>query len=156
MSEAFVETSKPQHARVLVEARMKSAEYARQDFVIDADEGTTREDILRTDYWAHVSPMFKPFDHLDVREESGAWVAQLLVVDSGRNWAKVHVMQFHDLHATAAIATPADRYKIEWKGTHHKYSVIRLNDNAVVQNGFGTKDEAAVWLKGHETIVDKT
>jgi len=142
--------------RVLVEARMKSAEYARQDFVIDADEGTSKADLLDTAYWAHVSMAFKPFDHLDVREETGAWVAQLLVVDCGRNWAKVHLMQYHDLRSTAAIATPADRYKIEWKGSHHKHSVIRIHDNQVVQNGFATKEEAGVWLKGHESTVDLT
>lgn len=146
----------PKHTRTLTEARLNSSEFARQDWVVDADEGTTKEELLDVAYWAHVAMKFKPFDHLDVREESGSWVAQLLVVDCGRNWAKVHLMQYHDLSRTAAIETPSERYKIEWKGTHHKHSVIRVSDGHVIQNGFGTKDEAMVWLKGHESIVDKT
>ncbi len=140
----------------LVEARMKSAEYFRNDWVVNAEEGTTLEDIQRNEYWAHVAPQMAQFDHVDVRLETGDWVAQLLVVDVGRNWVKVHLMHHFDLTRTAKLATPADRYRIEWKGPQHKHSVIRNSDNEKVQDGFARKEEAQAWLRNHEQNIDLT
>ena len=77
---------------ILNPSRLQGAEYARQDWVVNAEEGTKISDVLDPAYWAHTSAQMKPYDRIEVRLETGEWILELLVLSADRNWARVQVL----------------------------------------------------------------
>ena len=138
---------------VLTEQRIGGNDYLRQDFVVTAEEGTTKDDVLQPGYWAHVAGRFQKFDRIEVRQETGEWTMDLIVNDAGRNWAKVHVMHVYDLAPASAEPPVALEHKVEWKGPHLKFCVIRVSDGSKLQEGFPDRSAAEAWLKNHEAVV---
>ncbi len=130
--------------------RMIVAEYERNEWMCTAAYGTTVEDVLLPGYWAHVAPQLKPYDHIEVRVDDGAWLLQLLVVDVSRSWARVHVLAQHMLTTADVSLTEAERHEVRFKGAHYKYCVIRNSDGAVVKDKFSKKEEAYLWMHDHE------
>lgn len=138
----------------LTEARFALAEVFRQDWVVNAEEGTTLQDIQRTDYWAHVAKQLNAFDNIEVRAETGDWIAELVVTEQPtRNSARVFVKNFYDLTKIEKPPVAPDAYRIEFKGPQRKHVVIRNVDNEVVKEGCSRKEEAEAWLRQHENIV---
>ena len=135
----------------LHETRFGAAEYKRNDHVVDAEAGTTIADILSPSYWSFVATKLTDYDRIEVRLETGEWIAELLVVEHGRNWARVKMLQKYDL--TTAEASPVtDKFKhhVEYKGPHHKHCVIRDADQEIIHRGVSTKEEAQRWLVEYE------
>lgn len=140
-------------AVILDPQRMHLAEHSRQDWVVNVEAGTTVEDILEPAYWSHIASSMEPFDRIDARMETGEWLLELIVVECGRNWARVHLAKKHELQAVVAEAPPALKHRVEWKGPQHKHVVIRLADNEVIQSGFSDKAAAQQWLAQHEQVT---
>jgi hypothetical protein len=115
------------------EGRTQLAEYARQDWVVNAEEGTTIEDILKPEYWSLVCVRMKPYDHIEVRLETGEWIAELIVLQADRLYAAVHPLKIHDLIGVGQEKPLAPEYVAEWKGPQKKWCVIRLHDQHIVQ-----------------------
>lgn len=136
-------------ARQVSPQRVGLAEHRRQDYVVDAEEGTDVSELLDPAYWAHVSAGFQQFDRVEVRMETGEWIAELVVLQSGRNWAQMFLLAKHDL-VKSAVPIPASKYRVEWKGPARKHVVIRSLDSQVLQEGFPTKVEAENWSINHE------
>lgn len=136
---------------ILPEARMALAEQWRQDWVVNAAEGDKLADVLKPDYWAHVASKMQPLDHVEVRAETGEWIAQLLVTTVGRNWAHVKLLQEYRLVSEdAGRVEAASPYDIAYKGPQRKHCVIRKADAAVLAEGLGTKVEAMSWLDQYQ------
>lgn len=135
---------------VVPEQRMNSAEYWRRDWVVNAEEGTTKDDILKPDYWALVSYKMHPYDRIELRLETGEWIAELLVVQAERTFAKVVLLHFHELVSANSLPEVPSKFRIEWKGPQHKHAVIRVSDSVVLKNGFDSKDKARDWLTNYE------
>lgn len=131
--------------RKLPEARMHLGEAMRNIFVIVPEAGTAFEDLLDPIYWGHVGKKLRPLDILEIHPEDGNYFAELLVrsVETGGRGAKVAPLRFVGL---GAIEAAAEEYRIEWKGGHSKHAVVRVRDKAVLQAGFGNKEDAAAWL----------
>lgn len=132
--------------------RVKLAEVDRQDWVATAEMGTTLEQIIEPSYWAHMASKLKPYDHIEVRVDDGIWLAQLLVKEAGRNWAAVLMLQSYKLETADVAQTRSSKYKIDWKGPHLKFCVIRLEDGERLQEQM-TKRDAQVWLENYERTV---
>ena len=144
-------------AVVLTPARMALAEQWRQDWVINAEEGTTVDDLKEPAYWAHTSQQLQQFDRIEVREETGAWIVDLIVTGAGRNWASVKVIAKHDLtDTTAAPAAPSPKYRVMWRGAQHKWCVKRLADNEILQAGMPSEAAGVAWLDQYERAVGAT
>jgi hypothetical protein len=144
--------SETKRSNILNPHRIGLAEQKRQEWVVDAEEGTTIADLLEPGYWGHVSAQFQPYDHVEVRLETGEWLAELLVMGVGRNWAKVYLVTKHELQPVEDTP-PAIKHKVEWKGPHRKHAVIRVADSEVVQEGFSEKSEAVTWMLNHERVT---
>lgn len=139
---------------ILVEPRLGLAEHKRQEWVVDAEEGTTMEDIVQPHYWAHVAGRFNPNDRIEVRLETGDWIADLIVVSAARNWARVHVAAFHDLAGESTdVPRSAIKHRVVWKGGHKKHCVLRIADGALIQEGLQTKALAEEWMVNHERVT---
>jgi len=135
---------------ILNPSRMGLSEYLRQDWVVNAEEGTTVQDILDPGYWAHTSAQMKPYDRIEVRLETGEWIADLIALQVDRNWARVHMLHLHDLVAVASEVPAPQKFRVEWKGPQRKHVVIRLSDSLAIQEGFSAKTEAIAWLQTYE------
>ena len=138
---------------ILNPTRFQAAEYARQDWVVNVEDGTTINDVLDPAYWAHVSAQMKPYDRIEARLESGEWLLELLVLSADRNWARVHVLQKYDLVATEQVAPPAQKYIVKWRGPQHKHSVVRISDGEVISKDHDTAEIAAQWLRNYEQVT---
>ena len=144
-------------AVVLNPQRMGLAEQLRQDWVVNAEEGTSVQDVLETGYWAHIATQLQIYDHVEVRLETGEWVLELIVLDVGRNYARMYVAKKHDFaEVRTEMPTNAITHKVEWKGPQRKHVVIRLSDSAALMEGFGSKAEAITWMENHIRVAATT
>src|SRR3990167_9140526 len=73
---------------VLMPERFGLAETKRQDWVANLPMTVTLQQALDSSYWAHVADIMQPLDHIELRAEDGSWVADLIVADCERNYAK--------------------------------------------------------------------
>jgi hypothetical protein len=139
-------------APIITPQRMRLAEYQRQDWVANVEYGVTLEDIKDPGFWAHMAQHMKPYDHVEVRAEDGAWIAYLIVTGCDRTWARVVVDRVVNLTTkdVALSQHAAAKHEVAFKGPHHKYSVIRLSDRQMVRKGFDTEQEALAWMREHE------
>ena len=148
-TQAPASTRKPPPA--VHDGRFAAAEYERTTWVITVEEGTIPDDLTNPDYYAHVAAKLRPYDRLEVRANDGTWMAELLVLDVSRLWAKVHMLHLHQLttvdvsQSSAAAALP---YFVKYIGPHEKWAVIRRADSQAISTGHGTPESANEWMLG--------
>lgn len=152
MNQAVAE-AKPKSARILNPQRMGLAEQLRQDWVVNAEQGTTIEEVLDSQYWAHMASQMQPFDTVEVRLETGEWLLKLRVINTGRNWAQMFEEHRYELVERSETMPAATRYRVDWKGPQMKWSVIRVADSEVVQKELPSKAAAQDWLASHERAI---
>jgi hypothetical protein len=141
--------------RQLDPQRIGLAEHRRQDWVVNADEGTKPDEVLAGAYWSHFASNFEQFDRIEVREETGAWVSELIVLESARNWAKVRQLQLYELDKRTDVSAAPKAHKVEWKGPQRKHVVIRIADSEAIHEGFSSKAEAEQWADNHERVTSR-
>lgn len=136
--------------------RMKSGDFVRTLWVVTAEQGTTKEDIMTPSYWSHVASQFRPYDRIEVRVDDGTYFAELLILACDRTWAKVHELTFHSLTTSDVSMTQAhdemSDFDVVWKGPVNKWSVIRKSDDAVIKNKM-EKDEAGKFLSNYVKTI---
>lgn len=136
-------------------SRKHLAESARRDWVANAEEGTTIQDVMEPSYWAHIASELRPYDHIEVRLDTGEWVAEVLVVSQGLNWAKVHLLHKHDLTMSTEAPPDSQKHIVKWRGPQKKFSVVRIADGSILQECM-EKEMAEDWLRKHERTVAAT
>jgi len=134
-------------ARKISPLRVQLAEHARHDWVVNAEDETTIEELLDPAFWSHIAKDLTPFDHIEVRAEDCTWLAELVVVQKDRTWAIVHLLHKYDL-VKSTVPIPAGNFEIKFN-PHYKWRVIRKSDGKMLQSGFNTRDEGALWLANH-------
>lgn len=122
-------------------ARMKGAEYERTLWVVTAEAGTTREDLLQPSYWAHVAGQLKAYDRLEVRADDDTFYAEYLVLGVSHVSAKVWELNWQAL--SKSDLPESGLYRVDWGGPHNKWVIIRVADGAKIEVGL-TKDDAVM------------
>lgn len=148
-------------ARKVMPGRCKTAEVARNTWAVTVEQGTTREDLKRPEFWALVSKNFRPTDKIEVHIDDGSFYAEFLVITADRAWAKVHELRYEalgtqDVSLTAAHAADVrSRYEVAWRGPHLKHCVERKDGEKVerLKEGCADKVEATLWLENHLKTV---
>jgi hypothetical protein len=140
----------------LTESRITLTGYLRNSWDITVERGTILSDILDPEYWAHVASKLRPHDTLHVICEDGSWYARLFVINADRLWAKLHVLEQHDLTVSQhdMPQTQEEAHEVTWLSSIAKYVVIRRSDRALLKYGFQTKLEAFQWLDGHLKTIN--
>jgi hypothetical protein len=131
---------------------------ARSHWVYTAEGGTQITDILQPDFWAGLAPMPQPWDIIEVREEFGAWWAQLLVRQSGPDGIQVAGIKALELDGVAPrnfVAFDSEGCTIVHRGPFLKWCVMRP-DGTQLQGGFDDEGRAAAWLRDHIYVKRKT
>ena len=145
--------SEAKRSTILNPQRMGLAEQKRQDWVVDAEEGTNIEDVLQPSYWSHMASQMQPYDHIEVRLETGEWILDLIVTSLGRNWAAVFVANKYEMSKALEAAPPAAKYIVKWRGPAHKFCIVRVLDSETIQEGHMTADDAKAALTQYEKTV---
>ncbi len=142
MSEVLEKPVAEKRVVILNPQRLGLAGAMRQDWVVNVEEGTRPDDLLEPQYWSHCSVQFQQFDHLECRWENGERIVSLIVVETGRNWARMHMAGHIDFGAPIVLTGAAAKHEVQWKGPQRKHIVVRLSDQQAIQEGFATKLEA--------------
>lgn len=135
--------------------RFKLAESVRRTHVVTPHHGTTLEEVMKPEYWAHIAAELKAGSHIEVVAEDGSWFAELFVVHAERLWAKMALLRKVDLVATATEVNPADfeEFYVKWSGPVSKFRVHRKKDKEVLRDNFETADAANAWLADHKKAM---
>lgn len=148
-------------ARNVMPDRCKSAELVRNYWAVTVEQGTTREDLKRPEFWALVSKNFRPYDRIEVRADDGTFFAEYVVLSADRAWTKVHEYRFEMLGTQDVSLTEAhqvdirQRYAIKFNGPHLKWCVERKDGVKVerLKEKCADQAEATVWLENHLKTV---
>ncbi len=146
-----------QQAIQLAPTGLEAFEYVSTRHSAKIAQGVDPDELLKPAFWAHHAMKLKPLDEIRAHAEDGTWLANYVVLDCSRTWAKVQLLSFHrlttaDVSQTQASATEVETFKDQHKVVHrgpHKWSVVRKADNAVIFEGFAVKDEASAQLDKH-------
>lgn len=138
-------------------SRFNGADFERTVYVATVEQGTKKEQIIESGFWAHIAARVRPWDRIEVRSDDGIFIAELLVLSAGRNWVKVHLLSFINLTSGDVSQTQAEQqdYAIKFMGPHKKWSVLK-GDGAsrdYLRDGFDTEAQAREWLRDHEKAI---
>lgn len=136
----------------LAPRRMQLAEHAFVTWHVTPENGTPLEAVLDPKYWANAvhSHDMKAGHRIIVDAEDGSYTATLFVRETGRMYAKVALLSKNLLGAPdAADAVEYDGFALKYRGTVMKWTVTRVSDGKVIQEGLGTKDTAREWVTQH-------
>jgi len=132
--------------------RRKLAEFVRNEHVVIAHATNTPQDILQPEYYAHVSDQLKARDRITVWADNMTWMAEIVVLEVGKGWAKVHPINLVEFDVAASIkglTYEREGYRVAHRGEFSQWSVIRIADSEVVSENHGTQGGAVDWLENH-------
>lgn len=134
----------------VLDNRLQGAEFVKVDWCLSAEAGTTIEDILRPEYWAHVATKLRPDAKICVYTEDRAFYAELIVLQVSRVDARVamilHKDLTDDLRAIDMGNGAAREYEVKWGSPASKYRVIRKSDKEVICSGLASIEAGWAWL----------
>ena len=147
--------------RAVMPGRVKLAQSARNHWVVTVEQGTTREDLRRPEFWSLKAKDFRPYDILEVRCDDGSYFAEYLVKSADRAWAIVHELRWEPLGTQDVSLTEAqaveqrNRYTVAYRGPHLLHCIERKDGEKVerLAEKLQTKAEAAVWLENYLKTV---
>lgn len=148
-----MEAAKKLSRPVMMPERIGLAEDKRNDWVATLPHGVTLAEAMDPSYWAPVADTFTPLDHIELRAEDGSEVHFLIVRYSERNYAYVHLDRTVKLVVDQEAPVSSINHKVEWKGPHLQYAVIRTSDSKMLQSGMRKKDDAIAWMTQHEKTL---
>jgi hypothetical protein len=145
--------SEVKRAVTLSPAGATQAEQVRNIWAITTEYGTTREDIEKPEYWSHVAARLRPRDRIEVMSGGGDFYAEYMVLSRDRTWAKVVATTYIDLTKAGAVSAEQaisimDGYEIKHRGPK-RWSVLRKDDRAVLQEGMQSEEDCKKWLEVH-------
>ena len=129
--------------------RLKAATQVRRCLFADLPVGTTPEDVMVPDYWAHHTSGMQAMDLLEVMTEDGAWEGLFRVMFVSKveaRLAKIYVVK-HDKFTVEDAQSVS--HEVVWRGPVAKFGVVRKDTKEVVKDRFGTKEEAIKFLGDH-------
>lgn len=139
-------------AQTIPQDRILPLEFAANTWRLRPFAETDIEDVLRSEYWAHVATKLQAGELIQVLPEDRAYFAELIVLDCGRTWAKVMLLRKVDLVAVKRQEIKVDGFTVTWRGPR-KYSVVRATDKQVMSEDHATKESALAWLDQHQKTV---
>jgi hypothetical protein len=144
-----MEAAKQQSKAKLLPARFKVAVQVSNDWSAVVEAGTPFEQIKDDQaFWSHVQRFVRVGDTIQIRADDGAYYARLYARAVGAQGVKVEVLEYHDFSKLEAVTDNSDEYKVEWAGPHHKFRIVRVADDVVMQSGFNDKPTAHIAMTG--------
>lgn len=121
---------------------------------------TTIADLLKPETWAHCAGRYlKQYDEVIVIPQGGPFRAHLIIMEAGKNFAKMRLLDVKLLNATEApeaVEAPATESLpdgapvfVKWNGPKDKFTVFRTSDKEKLRPGFAIKADADAWARTH-------
>ncbi len=130
----------------LMPSKFREASFANRQWCCTPEAGVSIEEILKPEYWAHVSAKMITGDTIRAIPEDMAFFLELLVIDTSKQWAKVK--EIHRVLLTAEEASPIEEdidFEVKFRGAR-RWSVVRKSNNAVEAENMASKADAFAWI----------
>jgi hypothetical protein len=138
----------------LMERNLHAADFARQVFRVNPPAGTTLDEMLEPDYWAHVARRMTPHDIVEVAPEDGAFYARLFVINADKLWVKMAKLEYVEFGESAPKLLATDKFEAKFAGPNAKWRVHNKTDNSLVSNdSFQSRAEAEKWIEQHSKAM---
>jgi hypothetical protein len=151
------------------EAHLLQGEFAEIRWsIVGAPDDLPLAALLEPETWAHISAKFnqKPgqYDEIIVKPLGLPYRAHLVVLEGGKNFAKVRLLDVTRINmeagafeaAKAALETPAGAELpadaplfVKFESPATRYCVFRRSDRERLRAGFAVKEEANDWARQH-------
>lgn len=128
--------------------RFAMAEQKRMVYTAFVEEGTKLDDVLKSDFWAHVAAKLSPMDEIIVLPDDMSFRAVLMVLDKGTAWAKVALIHNVEIGKVETTSPANPDYEVKLRGPH-KWSIVRKSDNQVIRENIATREDANIALAEH-------
>lgn len=116
-----------------------------------AAAGTSPEDVLERDYWAHVSAKLRANTKIFVMAEDRSWYGELLVWQTYTNGALVSFVSGPHHLNKAGLVREESEFEVFDGGLVKKWCVRRMKDGRAIIEGCESQGEADMklrnWLK---------
>ena len=142
--------------RPLNPSDLKPRGYFSTDYTVVLATGVTIDDALKPEFWSHINahtpPKLRRFDRLQVIPEDGESFADLIVLASGKGYAKVLELQRVSL---GEMAEPIELQttEVKWISPAVKFGVVRKSDKTRLKTGFDTRRDAEIAARDYETVT---
>jgi hypothetical protein len=110
---------------------------------------TGLSDVLKSDYWTHVTKSLRVGHRIEVLAADGSWWAMLIVRAVGSHDAVVQELQHVELGSQVEAKVTDSPYEVKWRGPARKFGVLRKEDGEIIRDEFQVKEHAVKWLKNH-------
>lgn len=131
--------------------QLKLANSSRNIWTYTPPASASLKDLQDPSYWANVTGKLRPLDRIEIVPEDMSYFAELIVLASGRNYAKVKLLQKFDIDEKE-VEADKDEYRIHFVPSR-QFRVTRIRDNKIMQENLQTKEDAATWLAMHRKEV---
>lgn len=129
-------------------AHLSNAEHKRVVHTAYPVEGVTLEDVLKPDFWVHVAASLKVTDKIEVYPADMSWYAELVVLSTGNNHAKVFPVLFVEIGAKAGDEVADAVYEIKLRGPR-KWSAVHRENGSILFENIDTREDAMIELAKH-------
>lgn len=124
---------------------IEDAGYVRNIWHVKPDNNTKVEDILKPEYWAHLSKKLKAGDLIQLVPADRHYFVEVFVLASANNWAKVVPLR-HEILVEDNDDSQVDGYVVQYAGGHQWR--VKQGDE-ILTKGHEDKASASNWLINH-------
>ena len=149
-SEKVTQIKKVERELIVNPSRFDLAEQFSTSFVVVAEVGTTRKDVLKPCFLAHCAHKLSMYDKIEVRIDDDSWIMFAFVREAGRNWALLEELKFIKLDGESMKVPESHLYEVKFKGSYLKHCVIRKADGEILVQQISKKAEAEKWMEDYE------
>jgi hypothetical protein len=141
-------------SRKIHPTRFKQADLVRNMWSIVPEDGTPYEALFKPVYWSHIAARLRPGDRIEVTAEDFSYAAELMVVAAERQAASVVELRKTEIGRLAQLLPSVEAaYRVEFKGPHLKWCVIRVADQTRVREQCDSRSLAYEWLASHSKAL---
>lgn len=130
--------------------KKEQAEYTRIIWSVEPENTVEVEDMLKPDFWAHISREMRSGHRIEVMPPDKHYFAEFFVMAASINWAKVILLRKVDLIGKDDD-TEVSGFSVEWAGPTDKWRV--KNGLEVISKGHQDKEAASQALNEHLKII---
>lgn len=127
------------------------AEVARNVWAVQAAEGVQTADVASSRFFSHLQPKLRVGDRVELTAHDGSWMLDLRVMASEAGAVRTFVLHRYDFGDKVAPKEliAADGYVAQYGSEQTKWRIVRVEDKAVLKDGFADQRAAVAWLNGH-------
>lgn len=119
----------------------------------------TLADLLQPAYWKHEATKLVPGSHVYCTWEDSSRFVWLVVISSGKLWAKVKVLMDKPLDISdeemAKLKDSDSPFEVVWGGLATLHIVRRKSDQETIEKGFKSQEEAVEWMLQFEKSQER-